>query len=106
MDKICENLISQEGILECRSIMESDLKFFKYEDEKLDYWLATKSQKRNIIYTYFYLKAIQEGRIISCNLFNSYELSGVCGFPIRAIVILDTVVTGIDEDSIDYWVEL
>lgn len=106
MDEICTNLIEQEGILKCRSIRESDLKFFMYENEKIEYWLATKRQKRNIIYTYFYLKAIQEGRIISCNLFNSYELSGVCGFPIRAIVILDTVVTGIDEDSIDYWVEL
>ena len=106
MDKICENLISQEGILECRSIMESDLKFFKYEDEKLDYWLATKNETRNIIYNYFYMKAIQEGMIISCYLFNSYELSGIRCYPIRPVVILDTVVTGIDEDSIDYWVEL
>ena len=106
MDEICTNLIEQEGILKCRSIRESDLKFFMYENEKIEYWLATKNETRNIIYNYFYMKAIQEGMIISCYLFNSYELSGIRCYPIRPVVILDTVVTGIKEDSIDYWVEL
>ena len=41
-----------------------------------------------------------------CTLFNSYELSGIRCYPIRPVVILDTVVTGIKEDSINYWVEL
>ena len=106
MDEICTNLIEQEGILKCRSIRESDLKFFMYENEKIEYWLATKNETRNIIYNYFYMKAIQEGMITSCYLFNSYELGGTRCYPIRPVVILDTVVTGIKEDSINYWVEL
>ena len=44
MDEICTKLIEQEGILKCRSIRESDLKFFMYENEKIEYWLATKRQ--------------------------------------------------------------
>lgn len=106
MDKICETFMGQKGVLKSRSIRESDLNFFRYECEKLEYWLATRCQDPSVIYTYYYLKTIQFGKANRCYLYNSYESSSIRCYPIRPVVILDTVVTGVREDSVDCWVEL
>ena len=110
LNEICEKLISQTGIYAVRSIRKSDLDLFHYElEEDSEYWLASTEIRTNSSG----VKYVSEGKIMYSELqyyrddnrknkrggllnkiiLNNEEFRCIDSYPIRPVVILNTVVT-------------
>lgn len=100
LNKICKETFSQTGFLSARSINESDLQFFNYKNEKLDYWVATPVKENH----FFYMYAISNGEDRAYFLSNSIGNEKVHHCPIRAVFTLDCIVTDIGDYN--NWIEL
>ena len=110
LNEICEKLISQTGIYAVRSIRKSDLDLFHYElEEDSKYWLASTEIRTNSSG----VKYVSEGKIMYSELQyhrdnnrknkrgailnkvrpNNAEYRDIDSYPIRPVVILNTVIT-------------
>ena len=110
LNEICEKLINQIGLYAVRSIRESDLDLFHYElEEDSKYWLASTEIRTNS----FGMEYVSEGKLMYSELqyyrddnrknkrggllnkiiLNNEEFRCIDSYPIRPVVILNTVVT-------------
>ena len=93
INKIAFSLTWQKGMLEARSVKESDLKFWGYEKEKLSYWLASPGVAVGDTYCYFGPGAVVSGIAgYGYVLFNSGDSSNESWLGVRPVMILSSKI--------------
>lgn len=86
MDKICNELLSIEGICLARSMQKSDFKYFSHDEENMNYWLSSSCKEEYGLY-----RVWKGGELSVCTLFDPDGYKDDYAYSVRPIIMVTNI---------------